>query len=287
MIAHNITKETYFSPQVEKEYLGSSSFKAWDMSNKGTEVFGNYVQGGCEAREIAKRNGEWQDEDKEAFLIGHYVHSFSEGSEAFQKFCQDNASELYQKNGKPYAAIARADEMIDTLRRSELVTKMRSTGEKEVILVGEIGGQKFKICVDIPHFKQYAFTDLKTTTNISKVSFKDGQRVSFIDVYDYRLQFALYSEIIRQNLDREEGDWPHPYVIAVDKQKQPDHVVLYMGKDYIESKLEHIKERLPRIVAVRNGEVEPERCEKCEYCRSTKVISSPISITDFEESLGL
>ena len=36
---------------------------------------------------------------------------------------------------------------------------------------------------------------------------------------------------------------------------------------------------MPRILAVKNGEVKAERCGVCEYCRSTKVLTEPI---DFE-----
>ena len=287
MIPHNITKETYFSQEVEKEYLGSSSFKAWDMTNLGTEVFGNFVQGGCEARESAKRQGKWEDKGKEAFLVGSYIHAWSEGKEAFDKFIADNYTEIYQKNGKPYAAFVRADAMIETLRNSKLVQTVRDTKEKEMIMVGEISGQKFKIAVDIINLEKGYFADLKTTANIYKTGYKNGERVSFLGVYDYKMQFAIYAEIIRQNLGYDEGVWLDPFVIVVDKQEIPDHEVIYMGKHFIQEKLDELITKLPRIVAARNGEVEPERCERCDYCRSTKVLERPIGLDEFESKIGL
>lgn len=36
---------------------------------------------------------------------------------------------------------------------------------------------------------------------------------------------------------------------------------------------------MPRILEVKNGKAEPERCGVCEYCRQTKVLTAPI---DFE-----
>lgn len=282
-----LTKENYFSPEAQRIYLGSSSFKAWDMMNNGTEEFGNFIEGGCEAREMAIRKGLWTVDDKEVFMVGHYVHAWSEGPEAFKKFVNDNYSDIYQKSGKMYAPFIRADAMIETLKKSELVTMLRDTPQKETVMTGTIAGVPFKIMVDIPNFEKGYWADLKTTASIRKTSYKDGMRVSFIGSYDYKYQFAIYSEIIRQNLGLPEGEYLDPYLIAVDKQEVPDHEVIYMGKDFIDYTLETIKSRLPRIVAVRNGQVEPIRCEKCEYCRDTKQLKKPISLLDFEESLGL
>lgn len=282
-----LTKENYFTAEAQRLYLGSSSFKAWDMMNGGTEAFGNFIEGGCEAREVAIRKGLWIVEDKEVFLVGSYVHAWSEGPEAFQKFIRDNTADIYQKNGKPYAAFVVADAMIETLRKSELVTKLRDTPQKETILTGLIGGVPFKIMVDIPNFEKGYWADLKTTASIRKTSYKDGARVSFIGSYDYKYQFAIYSEIIRQYLGLPEGKYLESYLIAVDKQKVPDHTVIYMGDSFIGYTLETIESRLPRIIAARSGQVEPMRCEKCEYCRSTKQLTRPISLLDFEESIGV
>lgn len=288
-VANNfvLTKENYFSPEAQRIYLGSSSFKAWDIMNEGSEMFGNFIEGGCEAREIAIRKGLWVVDEKEAFLVGHYVHAWSEGPEAFQKFINDNYSKIYQKNQKPYAAFAIADAMIETLRKSELVTMLRNTPQKEMILTGLIGGVPFKIMVDIPNFEKGYWADLKTVAELRGTSYKNGRRVSFIDVFGYKYQFAIYSEIIRQYLGLPEGEYLDPYLIAADKQKVPDHTVIYMGKDFINYTLEEIKQKLPRIVAARTGQVEPIRCEKCEYCRSTKQLKKPISLLEYEESLGI
>jgi hypothetical protein len=46
------------------------------------------------------------------------------------------------------------------------------------------------------------------------------------------------------------------------------------------------KETLTRIDALKRGEIEPERCEHCDYCRSTKVIKKPVNYLTIGEKNG-
>ena len=156
-----LTGKNYFSKEAELKYFGSSSYKAYDMQHQGFEVFGNFVEGGCEAREIAVLNGEYEKPDKKVFLVGQYVHAWLQGAEAFQEFCKENHSTIFKKNGSPYADFARADEMIDTLRKSDIVTDMKNC-EHEVIFTGDIAGVEFKVMVDLLDLERGYFADLKT-----------------------------------------------------------------------------------------------------------------------------
>lgn len=282
----NLNNSNYFSREAESLYLGSSSFKAWNMFNEPIEVFGNTIQGGCEARETAKRNGLWQDKESDALLVGSYVHAWNEGKAAFQKFISEHEPEIFQKNGKLRSDFVRADEMIKTLDKSKLYHALRDSSQSEKIYTGKIAGVDFKIMVDIENIEKGYWADLKTTRKIKSTGWKNG-KVSFIDMYNYKTQFAIYSEILRQNLGLAEGNYLDAYLIVVDKQEVPDHEVIFMGTSFIEKELEYIKDRLPRIISVRNGEEKPVRCEVCEYCRSTKEVLKPIALKDFEQSLGI
>lgn len=286
MNKHNLTGKNYFSKEAEAKYFGSSSFKAYDMSNKGVYVHGNFVEGGCEAREIAVINGEYEKPDKKAFLVGSYVHAWLEGPEAFKEFCNENYSEIYTKQGKPRADFEKADLMIETLRKSDLVTDMKNC-EHEIIFTGTIAGVEFKVMVDLLDLERGYFADLKTTADIDKVTYKDGEKVSFIGLYDYKLQFAIYDEIIYQNIGRHLDC----YVIVVDKKKQPDHDVLFMGNcethDWFEEKLQEVAIKIGHMHDVKTKKVKPRRCEKCAYCLSTKVLKRPVSLEEFEERLGI
>lgn len=261
-----LNRDNYFSKEAEDLYLGSSSFKSWDI-----------FHGGCEAKQVAIKNGEWIEPLKSAFLLGSYVHAWSEDN--IQEFIKDNYSKIYKKNGSLYADFEKADKMIDVLKNDPAVELMRK-GEKEKIFTGKIGGVDFKIQVDILNLKENRFCDIKTTKSIYEKYWNDETKAkeSFILKYDYTLQMALYAEIIRQNLGN--IDYLDSYIIAVDKQEQPDHEIIYMGKNFIKEKLEEIEIKLPHIIEVKNGLVDPIRCEKCEYCRSTKRIRKPIHYLD-------
>lgn len=279
-----LTSKNYFSKEAESKYFGSSSFKAYDMEHEGIEVFGNLIEGGCEAREIAVVNGKYEKPEKKAFLIGHYVHSWLEGSEAFQEFVNDNYDKIYTKSGKLRADFERADLMVETLRKSELVTDMKNC-EHEVIFTGEIAGVEFKVMLDLIDLERGYFADLKTTDKIGKLTYINGKKCSFIDAFDYKLQFAIYEEIVYQNT----GKHLDVYVIVVDKKPQPDHEVIYMGNvnnaDWFEEKLQEVAIKIGHLQDVKTGKVKPRRCGECAYCLSTKKLTGPISLEEFEERL--
>lgn len=269
----NLNSENYFSPDAEKQYLGSTSFKAWD----------NLGPFGCEAREIAKREGKWVESTNPAFLLGSYVHAWN--NDTLPEFMA-KTPELFKKDGTLLTKYALGDDMINCFKNDPVMMQMRE-GTKEQIFTGQIEGVPFKIMVDILNTQKGYFADIKTTKQINEKYWDKENRiyVSFIQQYDYLMQFAIYAEILRQNLKMD--TYLDCFILAVDKQAIPDHEIIFMDTaTFIYEKLEEIRRKLPRIVAVRNGEVEPERCGKCEYCRSTKKIIKPVHYLDLLESIS-
>lgn len=253
-----LTKENYHSLEANKNYMSVSQFKEFDIEH-----------GGCPARAIAKLKGEWEDEEKTALLVGSYVHAWNEGKEAFKKFCEENHDSIYKKRGGMYAPFEQADEMIYKLKNDELVTKVRE-GQKEVILTFEMFGVPWKIMIDIYNPTMKSFTDLKTCRSIRERFWNEiaRQKQSFIELYDYFLQMAVYAE--GERINRKGLDYFSPHIIAVSKEKPPDIAVIHMGTDFIEDKLLEVEMKLPYILAMKNGEIEPLRCGTCAYCRKTK-----------------
>jgi hypothetical protein len=86
---------------------------------------------------------------------------------------------------------------------------------------------------------------------------------------------AIYAEVVRivTGMDLE------TYLAVVTKQTPPDKDIIHIPRWRRVELLDEVKRSMPRILAVKRGEVAPERCGICEYCRSTKMISEPI---DFE-----
>lgn len=268
-----LNRKNYFSKEAESAFMGSSSFKAWDILHAG----------GCEARELAKHNGEWQEKENDAYLLGSYVHAWNEGN--LKEFIVEHP-EMFKKDGSIYAKFALGDVMINTLKNDALVERFRDGAEKERIFVGKIGDVDFKIQIDILNIEKGYFADIKTTKNLSETYYNEHtkRRETFIDKYDYYTQIAIYAEILRQNLGM--ATYLEPYLLVVDKQEVPDHAIIHMRTEWIDEKLEEIKGRLPRIMAVRNLVEEPIGCGKCDYCRSKKK-AKIITLNQYAESLGL
>ena len=241
----------------------------------------------CEAAELAMLKGEWKPQrDPTALLVGNYLHSYFESPEAHQAFLDEHQEILAttgKNRGQPKAAFQVADKMIHALESDELF-KGLYRGEKEVIVTGNIGGVDWmgKLDCYVGSAKEPYFVDLKTTKDIHERYWIDedgGRWGSFIEKYRYQLQMAVYQELIRQQYDIE----ARPLIVAVSKQDPPDKAIVEIPQDDLDEWLNHVIEAQDRIQAVKNGEVEPTRCEQCEYCRATKKLSGVVSMYDLIE----
>jgi hypothetical protein len=229
----------------------------------------------CEAKTMAKLNGEWEDSNKDALLLGSYVHAWSEGT--LEEF-KENHPEMYSSRGKTKGQLKStfqiADRMIATLENDELVKQARK-GQKEVIQTAELFGVPWKAMFDIYNPEKKVIVDLKTTRNIHS---KFGGNENFITHYDYLLQMAIYCEIDRIN--RKADDYFQPHIIAVSKEEIPDKAVILLGTEFIEDKLLETEILMDRVKAVWQGREQPARCEECDYCRATKKLEKTIFYMD-------
>ena len=168
--------------------------------------------------------------------------------------------------------------MIATLE-SDPLAMYTLEGQKEVILTAEFAGAWWKVMVDARNEEKRRNVDLKTTRSISEHSWSDehGAKVNSVEKYNYPLQTAIYSEIDRLANGRPEYDWWPFYIVAVSKESVPDKAVVHMhDSDRYISELGQIKANMPRILTVKSHKAEPIRCEKCDYCRSTKKLAGAV-----------
>ena len=260
-----LNKDNYHSTEANQRYMSCSLFKSFLPQ-----------YGGCEARSIAILSGEWEEQDKDAFILGGYVHAWSEGK--LPEYMAKNPG-LCKKDGTLYAKYEIADKMIETLRNDPLITKARE-GEKEVIMTGELFGMPWKCMIDIYNPALRTFTDIKTCREIGRKYFNETTRQwqNFIEYYGYDWQMAIYAEIERQN--RGEVDYFKPHIIAVSKEDPPDKMLIHFGTEFIEETLTEIGLFASGVKAVWEGQREPVRCEKCDYCRATKVLTKTIYYKD-------
>lgn len=258
MIAHNLTSENYSSPENSLKYLGSSQFKAMLK---------------CEAAALADIKGEFPREETTALLVGAYVDAHYEGTLDIFKARHPH---IFTKQGELKAEYRQANEIIERAERDEFFTRYMS-GEKQVIFVGEIAGVPYKIKVDSYHAGK-CIVDLKCVRDFAEIYDREiGAWQHFIDYWGYTTQGAIYREIVRQNT----GEKLPFYIAAVTKEKpQPDLRVYFIHDDVLEEQLEIVKNLSPRFAKIKRGELAPQRCEKCAYCRFTKVLTEVVNYKD-------
>ena len=266
----------------KQAFLNSNNYydSSTDLIYQSPTYFKKFLA--CEAETMAEIKGEYKPDFKDALLVGNYLHSYFESKEAHQKFIDDNQEEMYSKR-KPYGLLSKykiADSMIETLANDEMFQKLYQ-GDKEVIVTGQIDNVDWKGKIDCLNLDRKYFIDLKTTRDIYKTYWdqETHKRESFIASWNYQLQMYVYQELIHQTF----GVWCEPYIVAVSKQDIPDKQVFSIPDYRMEDAKTQIRLYQDHIEDVKAGRVEPTRCERCEYCRSTKKLSEIISMDDLIE----
>lgn len=258
-----LTDENYYSEEANREFMSVSQFK--DFS-------GTYGKLACEYTAMAKLNGDWEMEKTTPLLVGSYVDSYFEGT--LDKFKVENP-ELFKKDGNLKADYVKAEEIIKRIERDEYFMKYMS-GQKQVIMTGELFGTKWKIKMD-SYIPDVAIVDLKVMASITKLEWvRDLGYLDFVRYWGYDLQGAIYQEIVRQNTGKK---LPF-YIAGATKEKEPDIRVIHITDNYLTEALSVIEANMPRILRVKNGEDEPDKCELCDCCRHNRVLTRPISIAD-------
>jgi hypothetical protein len=257
----SLTRENYHSNEANQQFMSVSQFK-------------DFLD--CEARALATVKGEYKEPHTNALLVGSYVHSAFESDEAFQQFIDENNGAIFKTRGNgKYADFEAADRMIEALK-SDKFAMFALSGEKELIFTAHLWGTDWKIKVDNINHQHRFFSDIKTTQDLHKRywSEKYDGWVSFIEAWDYVLQMAVYRRVLQENL----GQTYTPYIVAVTKENPPNKAVLHFDESRFDFEYEYIETYLPRILEVKAGKEKPNRCEKCDYCRSTKLLNNTMEI---------
>lgn len=252
-----INKDNYYSSEADLSTMSVSQYKLWLK---------------CERQALAKIRGEYKALETDAFLLGKYVHSWSEG--ILEKFKEENPS-LYSSQGKTKGQLKStfkvAETMVKALEEDKACMKFLD-GEKEVIIQGELFGVHWRGMVDVLNLEKGFFSDLKTTQGIHK---KYGG-LTFIEHYGYIEQMAIYRELIKQQFGKD----LIPYIVAIEKNDNPLKAIVRVDEYYTQPKLSEIEFNLERIMQVKNGEVEPIGCGECDYCRKNNKVTQILSIED-------
>lgn len=244
-----LTDENYYSPKANLEYMSVSQYKQFRK---------------CEAAAMAQLKGEWTQPSTTALLVGSYVDSYFEGT--LSQF-RDNHPDIFKKDGSLKADFVQAEEIIRRIESDPMFVNFMS-GEKQKIYYSSLFGPNWKIKIDslLPD----KIVDLKIMRSMDRVMGK-----SFVEHWGYDLQMAVYAAVYKEAT----GIDVETYLAVATKETPPNLEIIHIPLWRREELLEEISKYLPRMIAVKSGNAEPERCGVCEYCRATKVLTEPI---DFE-----
>lgn len=252
-----LTNFNYYSPEANRKYWSVSLFKAFDK---------------CEASGLAQVKGEYNQEETTSLLIGSYVDAYFSGE--FQQFREEHPEIFNSRTGDLKADFKKAQHMIMRIDRDALMKEFLK-GEAQVIRTGRLFDVDWKIKMDV--FNGERIVDLKTVKDFEPLYKEGAGRVPWIEYWGYDIQGAIYQKIEQISSGREK---PLPfYIVAVTKETVPDIDVIHIPQSVLDTALKIVESKIDRFDLVKTGVLEPNRCERCEYCKKTKVLKEP---TEYE-----
>jgi len=253
-----INKDNYFSPEASTMFFGASQFKAFQA---------------CEASALMEIVGEYHRDPSPSQLVGSYVDAYF--SDELPEFTTEHP-EIFTKKGELKADFRKADTIIDRIERDAMFSQFLD-GEHQRIMVGEIFGYPFKIKID-SYFPNEKIVDLKVMKDMKPV-YKNGEWKTFVDAWGYDIQGFIYQKVVEYATGQK-----LPFYLAVaTKEPHTDIGIIQIPQWRLDSVGNIVEHYLPRFDAIKKGEIMPNRCERCGYCRDTKVLHSVIAYEDLLE----
>ena len=258
-----LTADNYYSDEANRQYMSVSQFKDFN---------GTYGRIGCEFAAMEKLAGRWNPEPSTALMVGSYVDSYVEGT--LDDFKSRNP-DIFTAKGELQAPDKKAEEIIARIERDKYFMKYLS-GEKQTIMTGDLFGCQWKIKMD-SYIPGVAIVDLKVMSSITDLKWvKDIGYLDFVRYWNYDIQGAVYQKIVEINTGKK---LPF-FIAAVTKETEPDIRIIHVTQNYLDEALLIVESNINRVLMVKNGEVEPDRCDLCDCCKHNRILRRPISIMD-------
>ena len=246
-----LTNENYFSPEAMREYWSVSQFKSFLK---------------CEACGLAEVRGLYKQEETKSLLIGKYVDAYF--SDEMPKFLNESGHKMLKKNGELLADFSHANDIIKRIESDPMMMEYL-TGDKQTIMTAELFGVPWKIKIDV--YNGERIVDLKCMKDFEEIYEPGYGRRSWIEYWGYDIQGAIYQKVVELNT----GKRLPFYIAAVTKEKVPDIDLIQIPQSYLDTAYKIVEAHIDRLDLVKTGIVEPSRCERCDYCKSTKILTAP------------
>lgn len=252
-----LNPSNYYSVEANQTYMSASLIKS--MLN-------------CEAAAIAEARGEWTRPDSTALLVGSYLDAKFDSDLAFNNWMKEHP-EVLKRDGTLKAEYQQAERMYERVRKDPVFFYYTFIGFTQHILTGEIDGVPFKAKLDF-YVPDERIVDLKTVRSFDSVYLPGKGRVSFAEAWNWPLQMAIYQEL--------EGHHLPCYLAVITKEDPCDYDVIEVPQSVMDAEMDLLRSKLPRLEAIWNGSIEPDRCGHCAYCRETKKLERPTSLLEYE-----
>ena len=253
-----LNSSNYFSPEAGRAYFSASQVKSFKR---------------CEACAMAEIEGTYQRPMSQALLQGQFVDEALTGN--YTDWVLGHP-EISKRDGNLKAEFMLCQEMVSRARRDPVFMDFME-GEHQAILTANLFGVPFKAKFDV--LGSDRIVDLKTVRDLSPVYLPGQGRVDFATAWDWPLQMAIYQKIYELN----EGVKLPCYLAVITKETPPDIRVVQIEQERMDAELAWLEQVLPRYDAIKQGAIDPERCEGCAWCRETRVLMGPELLSDLEE----
>lgn len=294
---NGLSLENYYSEEMNKAYMSVSQFK-------------NFLS--CEAKALALIEKRWVMKETPALLQGQYFETLMLEPEKEEEF-KSKHPEMFLKDGKTLNAnfkdIPELVRYIKTSPNNENFNEY--VGDKfnsinQELVVGEIAGVPFKGLLDI-YFPGDKIVDLKFMKDLKDVWLEEGfdkefyselagrniSKVNFGVNWNYDLQLAVYQELIKQATGKQLPAYlavVSKGIIEVDPEnfngytRISDRGIYEFRQEWLDQKLQWIKDKAPRFQQIKNHEIEADSCGHCDYCIAHKSVEFIEDLTpDFFE----
>lgn len=256
-----LNESNYYSLKANQQMFSPSQIKALHK---------------CPAMAMAEINGDYVRPMTQALTVGQYVDEALTGD--LQAWLAQHP-EILKKDGTPRAEYVQAQEMVDRAKRDTMFMSFLA-GKHQEIITGKLFGQyPFKGKLDC--LQSNRIVDLKTVKDMQPVYVPGQGRVDFATAWDWPLQLAIYQELYRM---KHKKRLPC-YLAVITKESPADIAIIQVEQERLDAELGWLEQEMPRFEAIKAGIIEPERCEHCAYCRETKILTGPVSLSEYEEDI--
>ena len=253
-----LNEMNYFSHEADMAYFSASQIKSYKK---------------CEAQTMAKLNGLYKQEMSQALMVGQYVDAALTGD--LDEWCGCHP-EIRKRDGGLKAEFLQASEMVCRANRDPLFMDFME-GDHQTILTTYLFGVPFKAKLDVLGADR--IVDLKTVRDFSPVYLPGQGRVDFATAWDWPLQMAIYQRMYEEI----EGVRLPCYLAVITKETPPDIRIVQIEQERMDAEMAWLEQVLPRYDAIKQGAIDPERCEGCAWCRQSRVLMGPELLGDMEE----